>query len=191
VKLKALYWLVPLTGVLVTVATCTGYFLWPGGAIPAETRQVLDEADEWELYSLFPDQGEKGLPERFQGWPVLGKTTVRDSETRKRLREALARGTQRYVQWAPGPACFWPRHGIHATYGGKSVDLEICFECSYVYQNDTPEFRTTREPQAAFDAVLTSAGIPLAPPGPPWELPSILMEGEKESGGLESNSNRK
>jgi hypothetical protein len=159
------------------VAACGSCCLWPGGAIPSETRQVLDEADEWELYSLFPVREEKALPERFQGRPVLGKTTVRDVETRRRLREALARGTQRYHQWFPGPACFFPRHGIHASHGGKSVDLAICFECSYVYQNDVMEFRTTEAPQPVFDAVLTDAGVPLAPSGPPpWKLPNVLKK---------------
>jgi hypothetical protein len=185
---KALRWLVPLTLFVGVVASCAGYGWWPGGGIPSQIRQILDEAEEWELYSLFPTQEEKGLPERFQGWPVLGKTTVRDPETRKRLREALGRGTQRYHQWFFGPACFYPRHGIHASHGGKSVDLAICFECSYVYQNSVMEFRTTDAPQPAFDAVLTNAGIPLAPTGPPpWNLPSMPKGGEKESGGRESN----
>jgi hypothetical protein len=185
---KALRWLVPLTVFMSVVASCAGYCLWPGGAIPSQIRQILDEADEWELYSLFPVREETSLPERFQGWPVLGKTTVRDAETLQRLREALARGTQRYHQWFLGPACFFPRHGIHASHGGKSVDLAICFECSYVYQNDRMEFRTTDAPQTEFDAVLTNAGIPLAPPGPPpWKLSRIPKAREKESGGRGSN----
>jgi hypothetical protein len=172
---KTLCWLVPLALFVSVAASCGGYSFWPGGAIPAGTREILDQADEWELYSLFPVQEEKNLPERFQGWPVLGKTMVRDVETRRRLREALAEGTKRYQQWFPGAACFFPRHGIHASHGGKSVDLSICFQCGYVYQNDmTEEFRTTSTPQPAFDAVLTNAGIPLAPSGPPpWKLPSI------------------
>jgi hypothetical protein len=171
---KALRWLVPLALFAGAAAICGSCCFWPGAAIPSEIREVFDEADEWEVYSLFPVREEESLPERFQGWPVLGKTTVRDAPTLRRLREALARGTQRYHQWVPGPMCFFPRHGIHATHGGKSVDLAICFECSYVYQNDVEVFRTTAAPQPVFDAVLTEAGIPLAPSGPPpWKLPKI------------------
>jgi hypothetical protein len=180
---KSLRWLIPLTLFVIAVAFCGGCGLWPGGAIPSETWAILDQADEWELYSLFPEHEEKSLPERFAGWPVLGKTTLRDAETRKRLREALAQGTRRYHQWFPGPACFFPRHGIHASYGGKSVDLVICFECGYVYQNDLKgEVHTTATPQPAFDAALTEAGVPLAPSGgPPWKLPGSLKGSEKES----------
>ncbi len=178
---KPLRWLVPLTIFAGVAGCCGGCFIWPGGAIPSETRDILDQADEWELYSLFPVQAEKSLPERFQDWPVLGKTTVRDAETRGRLREALAGGTRRYQQWFPAAGCFFPRHGIHASHGGKSVDLAICFQCGYVYQNDMEQvFRTTDAPQPAFDAVLVSAGIPLAPSGPPpWKLVGAPDEREK------------
>jgi hypothetical protein len=178
-KRRTLRWLVPLTIFVGVIVSCAGYGLWPGGAIPSQIRQVLDEAEEWEVYSLFPTPNEKRLPERFQGWAVLGKTTVRDAETRKHLGEALAWGTQRYHQWFPGPACFNPRHGIHASHGGKTVDLVICFECSYVYQSDRMVFRTTGAPQAVFDAVLTKAGVPLRPP---WKSPGTPAGSEKESG---------
>jgi hypothetical protein len=176
---KTLRWLIPLTLLIGAAASCGGWFFWPGGGIPPETRDVLDQADEWELYSLFPDEREKSLPARFQGWPVLGKTTVRDAETRRRLRQALAEGTKRYQQWFPAAACFVPRHGIHASHGGKSVDLVICFQCGHVQGNGANGFRTTAAPQPAFDAVLADAGVPLAPSGPPpWELPSALKGSE-------------
>ena len=32
-----------------------------------------------------------------------------------------------------GAKCFDPRHGIRASVDGKTVDLVICFECSWVY----------------------------------------------------------
>src|ERR1019366_9343282 len=98
---------------------------------------------------------------------------VRNGETRRRLCEALAGGTKRYHQWLPSASCFFPRHGIHASYGGKSVDLAICFECGYIDQNDIVTFHTTSAAQPVFDAVLADAGISLAPSGPPpWTLPS-------------------
>jgi hypothetical protein len=165
---KARRWLILLALSIPVGVACFGFYgWWPGGGIPTEVHEVLAHSEEWELYSLFPDENESRLPERFQGYGVLGKTTVRDPGTRKVLLDALENGAPRYYQWLPGDACFSPRHGIHATYRGKSVDLAICFECSHVYQDKVWQFRTTKAPQPVFDAVLSDAGIALAPAGPP------------------------
>ena len=67
------------------------------------------------------------------------------------------------------PACFRPRHGIHATRGQKVVDLLVCFECSqvevYSGGSDQPSLglRTSGSPEPVFDKALRDAGIPLAP----------------------------
>src|SRR5439155_12037259 len=106
-KRKHLRWLVPLAALIVLAGACVAYFTWPGGGVPSATWDVLDGADEWELYSLFPDTRNTELPERFGDWPVLGKTTVRDPAVRKRLRRALAAATPRYEEFN-GANCFWP-----------------------------------------------------------------------------------
>jgi hypothetical protein len=165
-----LRWLIFVAVPLALVGSIAIYCTWPGGGVPSETWDVLDQADEWEVYSLFPDQEEKGLSDRFCGWPVLGKATVCDPETRKRLRRALATGTARY-QMLNGSNCFWPRHGIRATHGGRTVDLAICFQCGHIYQSDGKQIGTSGDTQPVFNAVLKDAGLRLAPSGyPPWKL---------------------
>jgi hypothetical protein len=162
-------WLLFLAVSVVLAGSCVAYFAWPGGSVPAATWDVLDGADEWELYSLFPDERNTELPERFGKWPVLGKTTVRDPEVLRRLRRALWAATPRYES-LNGAKCFWPRHGIRASHEGRTVELAICFECQHIYQGDGKHSGVGREAQPVFDAVLREARLRLAPPGAPWEL---------------------
>src|SRR5206468_2965165 len=55
-KRKHLRWVVPLALVIVLAGSCVAYCTWPGGGVPSGTWDVLDGADEWELFSLFPDE---------------------------------------------------------------------------------------------------------------------------------------
>jgi hypothetical protein len=139
--------------------------------MPWEVRRGLDDADEWELYSLRPVQPRSFKGESFHGWPVLGKTTIKDPDTRKRLRAALARGANLISQGLPGPMCFNPRHGIRATHGDQTIDLLICFECEQVEAHGAMDyyFHIMGSQQEPFDAVLKEAGVPLPRPGSPIE----------------------
>jgi hypothetical protein len=168
-KRKHRRWLLALTLFIVLAGSCVAYCTWPGGGVPSTTWDVLDRADEWELYSLFPDTRNTELSERFGDWPVLGKTTVRDPAVRERLRRALAAATPRYEAFN-GANCFWPRHGVRATHAGRTVELAICFECQHIYQGDGEHSGVSPDAQPVFDAVLRDAGVRLAPPGPPWTL---------------------
>jgi hypothetical protein len=134
------------------------------GAIPDQARTVLEKAEQIELLSLHPDRPLDKPKEDFHGWKVLGKTVVKDAETRKKLVAALARG----VKENKGEAalCFNPRHGIRATHDGKTADFVICFECFhgrvYVGDKELKGFLTTDSPEKEFDKVLTDAKVPLA-----------------------------
>jgi hypothetical protein len=133
-------------------------------AIPAEARAILDKADSFELLSLDPSpEGE--VKDGFHDWKVLGKTEVKDAETRKKLVSALAKGAEENDGTVAN--CFNPRHGIRATHGKKTVELVICFEClqvkGYVDKGDkeTANFLTAKMPQPVFDKVLKDAGVKL------------------------------
>jgi hypothetical protein len=131
--------------------------------ISAEAREILNKAKTIELYSLGPelqDAGSKDKGPTLHDWRVLGKTTVKDAKTRGALMAAFKKtpGTK-------GAKCFEPRHAVRATHGGKTIDLIICFECSwiYVYEGDT---HTTilvvpSKGQPVFDKVLRAAKVPL------------------------------
>lgn len=128
--------------------------------IPEELQAILDKAEEFELYSLSPEPQKE---DAFHGWKVLGKTTVKDAEVRKKLVAALKKGVSENE--GEVAACFNPRHGIRVTHDKKTVDFVICFEClqvkAFVGDKDTKRFLTTKSPQATFDGVLTAAKVPL------------------------------
>jgi hypothetical protein len=133
--------------------------------IPDETKAILDKADSFELLSLDPMR-DKEVKDGFHGWKVLGKTEVKDADTRKGLVAALAKGAA--DNKGEVARCFNPRHGIRATHDKKAVDLVICFECLqvrvYPDKGEGEGFLTTAKPQAEFDKVLKAADVPLAKP---------------------------
>ena len=86
---------------------------------------------------------------------------VKDAESQKKIlavAETIKVGT--------GAKCFDPRHGIRVTTGGKSVDLIICFECSWVYvyldkDDEAAHLTIKRDQQPALNKILTDAKVPL------------------------------
>ena len=133
--------------------------------IPDDLRAALEKADQFELLSLSPDEPKEKPKDGFHGWQVLGKTTVQDAETRKRLLAALEKGVA--DNKGVVARCFNPRHGIRVTHEGKTADFVICFECFQVkaFAGDKPaSFLVTDSPQPAFDQVLKDAKVPLPAP---------------------------
>jgi hypothetical protein len=141
-----------------------------GREMPKDVKAALEKADQWELFSLDPSVlNIEGEPEKyppkdaFQGWKVLGKTTIKDADKRKELLALLVKGAA--DDKAQGIRCFEPRHGIRMTIDGKTIDLVICFHCmqAYVYTGEKKMgyFLTGDAPQAALNKVLTDAKVPL------------------------------
>jgi hypothetical protein len=132
----------------------------------------LEKASSFELYSLEPradpntykvDFDPNGPGERLHGWRVLGKTTVTDESTRRKLIDALKDGMSDVTV----TKCFWPRHAIRRIDNGNPVDLLICFECGNVelYRDGKRVGKTegvASSLQSTFDEVLRDAGVPLA-----------------------------
>lgn len=131
--------------------------------IPDEARAILDKAGEFELISLDPVRPREKPKDAFHGWKVLGKTTVKDAETRRSLIAAFAKGVEENKGIVA--ACFNPRHGIRASHDGKTVDFVICFECFSVqaFMGDKSDkgFLITRSPEALFNKVLREAKVAL------------------------------
>jgi hypothetical protein len=130
---------------------------------PQAYRDVLEKADQFELLSLNPEPQQEKSKDDFHGWKVLGKTTVKDEATRKKLIAAFKKG----VADNDGRAakCFNPRHGIRASHDGKTADFVICFECLQVsaFMGDKQSnFLTTESPASAFNEALKDAKVPLS-----------------------------
>jgi hypothetical protein len=134
----------------------------------SEIREVLEGAVEIELLSIVPssvpERHDARSPGNFNGWRVLGRTTVKGKQGRdlvSAFKESL------WEEGGMSPACFNPRHGIRARLGGKTVDLLICFECvkTKVFVDGIDDRRYLphgRAPESGFDAVLKAANVPLA-----------------------------
>jgi hypothetical protein len=133
--------------------------------LPDKVEEALDKAESFDLYSLDPmrGKGDKVPEDGFRGYKVLGKTTVKDADTRKKLVATLKKGIAENKGMVA--ACFNPRHGIRVTHDGNTYDLVICFECmsANVYARDKQDgsFLLTDSPQSAFNKVLTDAKVPL------------------------------
>lgn len=135
--------------------------------IPEPASSALTEAESMVLYSLNPDGLAKASKDqtKFHGWIVLGTTEIRDASTREKMVTALRQATAENPGVAAG--CFQPRHGLRLVKGDQTVDLVICFEClsAQIYADDKAVggFLTMSDPQAAFNAPLKAAGIPIVP----------------------------
>ena len=138
------------------LASCSAKF-------PEEIRAFLEEGERFELLSLSPARGAKG-GDNFHDWHVLGRMTVTDSDTRRKIVAAFKNG----IEGSDGAvaACFNPRHGIRAIRNGRTADFVICFEClqtrMYVDDKQKELVTTTRSPEPVFDGALKAAGLPLA-----------------------------
>jgi hypothetical protein len=132
--------------------------------IPDDRWTILEKAEQIVLLSVDPEKPETVPPNDFHGWKVLGKTSITDPEVRRDLMDAFKKGVDDYKP-GPIPACFNPRHGIQASYNGKTVDFIICFQCeqlgSLVNGKDSYGLRTTRSAQPIFNKILTEAKVPL------------------------------
>ena len=132
--------------------------------IPAPTLAALEGADQYELLSLNSFLSKGAPSEGFYRWRVLGRTSISDKATRKKLNDALRAGVRESV--GAVASCFNARHAIHVTRAGKVTDVVICFECLHAKVITDGEssggFLTTESPQEVFDNVLKEAGIPLA-----------------------------
>ena len=134
--------------------------------LPELAQTIFDKAESFELYSLQPELEKNEKPaETLQGWKVLGKTVLKGAGVPKDVRDAVNQGIAKSD--SEGAKCFEPRHALRATYEGKTVDLVICFECSwvYVYYGKEPTRQAVvtvaRDAQTVLDATLKLAGVPL------------------------------
>lgn len=134
--------------------------------VPAILMEALEKGDSFELYSLGPTKDES--KEGFHGWKVLGKTAVKEDQTRKKLVEALNKGALENQGINPTKE-FPPRLGIRVVYEGKPYDFALNFDSFktewFIDGNKTKgAFRVTKSPQAEFEKVLKEAKVALAEP---------------------------
>jgi hypothetical protein len=132
--------------------------------IPDQAREILEKASQFELLSIGHDPLPKKPEEDFRGWPVIGKTTIKDPNTLKRLVAALKKGVEENK--GDSMKCFNPRHGIRGAHNGMTADFVICFECFqaivYIGGGKEQRFLITDSPAPVFNQMLRHAKVPLA-----------------------------
>src|SRR4051812_32067292 len=117
-------------GVLVMAVAlgAVGVYWFTRDKIPTDAARALEEAEQYELYSILPRQEPAESRPEFHYYPVLGKVSIGDRAARERLTAALKAGSNS----GDPKACFEPRHGIRVRTGERVIDFVICFECNQV-----------------------------------------------------------
>jgi hypothetical protein len=69
--------------------------------IPESARAALENADQFELLSIDPDRQQDKTKDDFHGWKVLGKTQIKETDTRTKLVAALKKGGGRMMTQSP------------------------------------------------------------------------------------------
>ena len=134
--------------------------------LPKDVRQFLEQADNFELFSVTGvamgnhEPGQEFISAgRFGRAPIQGAVRITDAQVRKDLLESFYDGL---VHPSPMAACFAPGHAIRATSGGRSVELTICFACSNFHGTAFGKQiggSISKAPQEPFNRLLTSAGV--------------------------------
>lgn len=154
-------------GAIVTALCLAGYATYEW--ILVGSLAGLRADDSLTLYSIDPTEiaaGKEPEPgELFHRHLVLGKIDIADAAARRQIVSSVKSGVARGNPFV-AKACFWPRHGIRAVSGGRTVDLLICFQCDSVavYRGETVASDPISDsPKPLLNEYLTSAGVPLAP----------------------------
>ncbi|HVE59591.1 MAG TPA: hypothetical protein VNB22_22465 [Pyrinomonadaceae bacterium] len=93
-------------------------------ALPPKVREILEKAEKFEILAEVNNDPD-GLD--FEPNRVA---VITDENEKKEVLETF------YFDASEGDypsACYIPHHKIRAVYQGKTVEIEICFECSKFY----------------------------------------------------------
>lgn len=101
-------------------------------AFPSDDRDVLEQPDSLELLALHPYPGTpEGTPAKpedgFQGYKVLGRAALTDTQERRVLVEGVYKGLN--GEYGPAAGCFNPRHALRAKKGERRIDVLLCYQC--------------------------------------------------------------
>lgn len=100
--------------------------------LPSKVRTILEKAETLEVLGL-SSEDKTGI-----GWYPDIRVKLPLGDERKDLLNAF------FFDASAGPnpsACFIPRHGLKATYKGKTVEVIICYQCHlFVVEGDVGEF---------------------------------------------------
>src|ERR1700737_563823 len=130
--------------------------------MPPDLDAALLSASKSILYSLEPITEPNPPGPKLQGFKILGKMKLDQSQT------ALAVNAFKMAisDWdGVSMACFDPRQALRITKDGQTYDLLVCYACHnlYVYRGNKlfASFGAAGSPQK-LNGILTAAKIPLS-----------------------------
>lgn len=131
-------------------------------SLPKEAQEILEKAEHFELLAEvnMARSSETDLHE-FDPNRIV---RVAENRLKRELLEAFYSDAAR----KDGPAnCYEPHHSIRATYQGKTIEIEICFDCSrFEVKNLPTQFSGTivregRKSETLFTRIVEEEGIEL------------------------------
>lgn len=145
------------------ILLATPYFIYAGSPpFPDKMKTQLRQAEELTVYALWTTNRQAQANEKFHSYSVAGKIDLKNHPRRREIIEGLIQGSETN---SVEMMCFYPHHGLRATYRGKVIDLLICFGCGKVEHQPGGEFyRMNKSAQPLLDSIIVEAGIPLPPP---------------------------
>lgn len=153
---------VAFVAILVVLAAAYGTRAADDNKLPAEVAAILEKADTVELLSLQP-KADPEAKDSFHQYKILGKTTLKGADATK-----LVATVQKGIKDSDGTIarCFNPRHGLRASFEGKTAELVICYECNsiecFIGDKRVGTYTaTTSTPGTELNKILTAAKAPL------------------------------
>ncbi len=151
-------------GIFTTIGICVGAGLvyLNNSKQPTDfhtsSYDIFKHGEKVVLYSIDPKQtNTSNVKDSFNNYPVLSKVEVVDPNLQSELKSALIEGMN---QNAIAAKCFNPRHGLRVSWGLKTIDVVICFECSSLEVYSTKRVSVVSVSNYAeplFDRILRSA----------------------------------
>lgn len=129
-----------------------------GKSLPLSVREILEKAEKFEVLA---EVNVKDMDEGLTLEPNRILKVVSEEEKRKIL-EIFFKDA---ATDEPPATCFIPHHGIRATYQTKTVEIEICFDCSrFFVKSSFGEFegtivRENRKSEDFFNQIIQNQSV--------------------------------
>jgi hypothetical protein len=130
-------------------------------SLPPQVREVLEKAEKFEILAedLGRDIGNEGMTFEPNSIAVITEENLK--------REILEAFYNDAATDEPPAACYIPHHSVRAAYQGKTVEIEICFECARFYvESPFGKFegtivRENRKSEDIFNRIIENQSIAL------------------------------
>jgi len=139
-------------------------------AIPPNVREFLESADTFQL--LLEEEGRDFVAgdhkikdeTKLRTFEPTRIATIRSAKDKRAILEALYADSATDESAA---SCYEPHHGMRATFHGRTVEIEICYDCAVFYvsgdmgKSTGTISRDHRKSEATLNRLLHDLGVPI------------------------------